>query len=182
PVVATGGGKIFIGPDNGRVTPAASMEKVEGVYVIDRSCLPRPPLSETFHGRDIFAPAAAMIAEGVDPARLGREKDGLTPLTIPGCVEKRESLVGECLYVDRFGNLITSIPSDKFEEWRGGGEKFRVNGMPARYALTFGYLETGETGLVPGSFGLVEVVVNRGNASERLRIDEGGTLVIGVEG
>ncbi|MCK4223469.1 SAM-dependent chlorinase/fluorinase, partial [Candidatus Bathyarchaeota archaeon] len=99
----------FVGPDNGLLMLAAIKERIQHVYGIKNSRFIQSKISKTFHGRDIFAPAAAYLAGGSEAVHLGDEiKDYVVPTYAKPRVEKGTVFV-EILYIDSFGNLITNI-------------------------------------------------------------------------
>jgi len=157
PVALEVGGARYVGPDNGlfglvisEAGPAAPVAAVE---------LPRPPAaSPTFEGRDVFAPAAAALAAGATLGSLGRPLGSpLAPLPVSGPV---------VLWVDRFGNLVTSL--------RPPVHGLLVNGREVRAtARTFGEARPDTPFLYIGSMGFVEVAVRQGRADERLEAGPG---------
>ncbi|MFW6133255.1 MAG: SAM hydrolase/SAM-dependent halogenase family protein, partial [Planctomycetota bacterium] len=140
------GGQKFLCPDNGVMSfVAASREQRELVVVSNTRYVPEPA-SRTFHGRDIFAPVAAAILNGVDLARLGPRPKAFTMLDVPrpsvqpvrpyGRPDGRgeapapdasgEELVGQVLYVDHFGNLVSNLPLAHVEQWCEDLDALRV--------------------------------------------------------
>src|SRR5712691_6438607 len=105
----TGGGYL-VGPDNGVLTPAFERSGWTAVALTAPEYR-LPSVSRTFHGRDVFAPAAAYLAAGIPLERLGSTLTDPVRLPLPGCRLEGDALVGEVLAADRFGNLITSIPA-----------------------------------------------------------------------
>lgn len=155
-------GRFLVGPDNGLLSPALLTADARAVR------LPVPPhASATFHGRDVFAPAAAQLAQGVDLLTLGE------PVTDPIIRRTPEphragngELVGEIIAFDRFGNAITNLLSVR------GGE-IHVQGKAIPLKRTYAELEPGQTGAVIGSTGLIEIVVREGSAAESLALERG---------
>jgi S-adenosylmethionine hydrolase len=144
-------GSWYVGPDNGLFGLALSRAGVAPAVAIE---LRRPDgASPTFEGRDVFAPAAAALAAGAQPGSLGAPLDGaLRPLPVDG---------PSVLWVDRFGNLLTSL-----EPPVAG---LRVNGHEVRVAArTYSEAPPGTPFLYVGSEGFVEVAVREGRADERL--------------
>ena len=100
---------FFVGPDNGVLMLAAQNQGIEHLYEISNPKFMLPKLSSTFHGRDVFAPAAAHLDKGIKPSEFGPE---ITEAATPkfASVERRNSsLIGEVWYIDDFGNIITNI-------------------------------------------------------------------------
>jgi S-adenosylmethionine hydrolase len=163
-------GHWFVGPDNGVLTPFLRQE----VAVVE---LPTPVgASPTFHARDLFAPAAAALAQGAALDSLGpRLPRAPTLLPIPAPHHEAKSLVGEVLYVDRFGNLISNIPGERVPE----AGTIEVEGMDlGTLHRTFGDVPSGALLAYVGSGGTVEIAVRDGSAARRLGMGVGGRIRI----
>lgn len=165
------GGQHVIAPDNGLVTLIHREMPVEAVYVVENRRYFLPHISTTFHGRDIMAPVAAHLANGLDPRECGRGTDRLEILPVAYRAEVDGDVVrGSVLYADRFGTLITNINEDQLPVSRVGPCKFDVlvNGTnigPVRSA--FFDVAQGEPVALIGSSGMLEIAINRGSAVER---------------
>ena len=166
---------IFVGPDNGlfglclRRTPARRSVSLENPE------LRRPLVSSTFHGRDIFAPAAAHLASGVDLSRFGPAVHDLARLPLPQPVKHKGSIEGEVVHVDRFGNLVTNIDAAALPVVRSVDIGFvSIAGL----ASTFGSAAHGELLALVGSSGFLEVSVRDGSATDRLGIGRGTMVVV----
>lgn len=173
-VLTAGDGSVLVGPDNGLLIPAA--ERLGGVltaHELTNPALARPSPSPTFHGRDIFAPAAAHLARGVEPGEFGPEvipgslKDlGMgRPVVVDGWV------CGEVLAVDRFGNLQTSVtrghlprlaPAEVLQV-RVGAREIR-----ATFRQSYAFGPEGELQVVEDSRGFLALSVNLGDAAAEL--------------
>jgi len=179
-VVETRTGPVLVGPDNGVLYPLAREFGWRATYRIDRSRLRVPPrVGSTFDGRDLFAPAAALLAGGARPATLGPPV-ALTPLTLPEPRRQPSGLTGEVVHVDRFGNLITNIPSSWWPPSADRAElrvgRRRVRG--AGFSTSYEGLGHGNVGLLLSSFGLLEVAVGEGRAADRLRARVGTPVAV----
>ena len=108
-LAASAAGQYFVGPDNGLFTPFFADDKVAGVVAVDEERLRVKAVSSTFHGRDLFAPAAAHIARGADYRLLGEPLENPVRLAWPGVERRGDELAGTILYVDHFGNGVTSL-------------------------------------------------------------------------
>jgi hypothetical protein len=179
-VVVTNSGPILVGPDNGVLVPFAEELGIRRTYRIDPRRLPdRPRVGTTFDGRDLFAPAAALLARGTPPSALGPAVP-LTPYSIPRASRSPGGARGAVLHVDRFGNLITNVPS----RWIGvGAPRLRVAVGSGRarsvpVARSYESLGPGELGVLGSSFGLIEVAVGEGRAADRLRAGVGAPVVL----
>jgi S-adenosyl-L-methionine hydrolase (adenosine-forming) len=180
-VLRTGDGRLLVGPDNGLLVPAA--ERVGGVaaaYEITNREYALEPVSATFHGRDIFAPASAHLTNGLDPAQLGPplEADGLVRLEIPQPEIGERRIRARCLYVDRFGNIQLNLNADQLE--RLGivpGRQIEVElAMDRFYALaarTFAEAPAGEIVLYEDAYRNIALAISRGNAAETFGVRAG---------
>lgn len=157
-------GRRLVGPDNGLFTPFLGPGS-RCFALTDPSLVPQPRLA-TFHGRDVFAPVAAALAGGLDPARLGPDVADPVRLDWPAAERSAGQVRGVTLAVDPFGNLVTSI-----READLAGAEVRVvlcDGRPARWVRTFGDGQPGELLALVGSGGRVEVAVREGSAAAHL--------------
>jgi S-adenosylmethionine hydrolase len=159
-------GRRLVAPDNGLLTPileagASAFEIVPGEAV-------PPPRSATFHGRDLFAPAAAYLAAGGAPERLGPPVKDAVRLSWPRAERSADGLHGETLAADPFGNLVTSIREADLAG-REVGEA-RVAQEVVRFVRTFGEGASGELVAYMGSGGRVEIAVREGSAAARLGV------------
>jgi S-adenosylmethionine hydrolase len=186
---------FFIGPDNGLFTfvLAGNFQAWELANPAYR--LPHP--SATFHGRDIFAPAAAYAARGVRGPDFGPPVPDPVRLPAPRLVETGPGRVtGEILFADRFGNILTSLgrlerqASDllQLRPWIGSARPrlFRrqaaslvlPNGVKLSLVDTFGHIPNGESAALAGSSGLLEIAANRRSAAEILNLKDGDPVIL----
>lgn len=168
-------GSYLVGPDNGLLVPLAQHLGIrKSFHVQPERVRPGRPPSATFEGRDVFAPAAGLLARGVAPSRLG-PPIRLTKLPEHPPERSATALRGRVVHVDRFGNLISSIPTS----WLAGPQnRVRLKLGPrarsvVRRVRTYSDLRPGELGLLGSSFGLVEVTVREGRASDLLGVEVG---------
>jgi hypothetical protein len=184
------GGQLMIGPDNGLLSlawgerggVARAVEIVEPKVILE-------PVSATFHGRDIFAPAAAHLADGIPLSELGPDVDpaSLVQLHLPAPGVETGRIDGEVFGVDRFGNVQLSAGLDHLERAGLTGAirleaVTRGEATPVRRAATFGDVNEGEFALIVDSGGLLAVVLNRGSAAEALGLAPGDSLTIQAAG
>ena len=157
-------GRRFVGPDNGLFTPF--LEQGSRVFELtDPVAVPRPR-RPTFHGRDLFAPAAAALAVGLDPEQLGPLVSDPVRLPWPGAERSAGQVRGVTLAADPFGNLVTSI---REEDLAGAEVRAALcDDLPARWVRTFADGEPGELLMMVGSGGRVEVAVREGSAASHL--------------
>jgi S-adenosylmethionine hydrolase len=168
--------QIFIGPDNGLFTSVLDAPGWEA-YELRTAEARRPTVSSTFHGRDVFAPAAAHVAAGWALSRLGPRVRDPARLQWPEVRELAGTVAGAVVHVDRFGNLVTSIRADVV---KGLGQSATVRLGSRRLPLvgTYGDLAPGAAGGVLGSHDRLEIAVREGSAAASLRADRGTPVLV----
>ena len=173
------GGHWLVGPDNGVLTRPLLEHADADVVAIENRALLRDVVSSTFHGRDVFAPAAAHLARGVPLAELGpRVQDAVL---LPELLPRREggTIRGQVVHVDRFGNLISNIPGD----WLAPGAHVRIGAKdigPLR--STYADVARGQELALLGSGGFLEVAVRDGNAAASLWQRRGSEVTVETHG
>jgi len=182
-------GRFYVGPDNGLLVPAA--ESCGGVVDAHELASPAYALasvSRTFHGRDLFAPAAAHLALGVPIDRLGPpvDPDSLVRLDVPEPAVAGDRIEATVLDVDRFGNVGLNLTREHLEragvvpgtrvELESDGERFY-----ALAARTFGDAKRGDIVLYENSYRAIAVAINRGNAAETLDVRPGSPVTIHLD-
>ncbi len=171
-LVIEAGGHYLIGPDNGLLIPAA-----RALGDFDVMSIQMAAASHTFHGRDIFAPVGAYISCG----RLVHVQHASTFVNLNLSDAKRRdgTLLGAVVYIDRFGNCITSIPSSLMAAQLTNGNRFLLNGeVELRFVTTYDKIAEGQPLLVVGSFELVEVAINKGDAARALKLTVGAAITL----
>lgn len=165
-LVVESGGQLFVGPDNGLLLPAAKALGVPRAHRIACGF----GASSTFHGRDIFAPVAALLAEGQSPASIGPR---MRPKEIAfGKPKKTESGVeATIIYVDRFGNLILNLRKIPAFD-------IRLKGIKLKKARTYAEGRRIEPLIISGSHGFAEIAVNQGSAAEAFRLKAGDRILL----
>ena len=176
PIAVMSNGQFFVGPDNG-LFPAAlkGLEIDKIVELTEKKYQLRNP-SSTFHGRDIFAPAAAHLAEGLPLGRLGKRLSNLIWREIPKPFKTAKGWSGEVLWVDRFGNLITNLEPSHFPK------PFRLKvgkTVVLNFATHYADVKRGTVMALVGSSGTLEISVNGGNAAQKLGARIGTQVVLG---
>lgn len=173
---------IFVGPDNGVLAPAVAMVggATRAVELTDPTYQLGAP-GPTFAGRDLFGPAAAHLCAGVALAALGPEIDtgGLMPGMIPITRLEGDTLYGEVLWTDQYGNLQLNVDPAEIEAF-GPRIELRFDGKirtGVRHR-TYGNVPTGEIGLVVDSYGLVSIAIDRASAAEDLGLGTGAEVVL----
>jgi S-adenosyl-L-methionine hydrolase (adenosine-forming) len=180
-------GELFVGPDNGLLLPAVeALGGMKAAFAITDERFLLTPISRTFQGRDVFAPAAAHIANGVDPSELGEsvEESELVHLQVPQAWIHDDHLHAEVLQVDRFGNLQFDLERKQLEEvglLNGDKIEVRVEGhrVSVPVGRSFGDVEAGEFVMIEDSYRYLSLAVNKGDAAAKLRAGAGSTAIIG---
>ena len=176
------GASVLVGPDNGLLASAVAMVGgADRAVELTNPAYQLPRVGSTFDGRDVFAPAAAHIAAGVDLDEFGPTVDpaALRPGLLPVIGTEDESLIVEVLWIDRYGNAQLNIGADDLVEWSDpftlvAGDHRETIAMRPAYAA----IGTGEVGAVIDSSGLVSLAVNGGSAAARLDLASGAELRI----
>lgn len=177
---------LFLAPDNGVLTFIRRKEKIEKIAEVSNRRYFLEEVSQTFQGRDIFAPVAAHLSQGVELTELGPGISHIRELKIPRVRFSDERLEGEVIYIDRFGNLITNIArvdlkglEERFPDKRvriviGGREIRKVN-------KSYAESKPGELLAILGSSNHLEISLNQGNAQRTLGLGRGEKVLIYFE-
>ena len=172
-VVVSIGNRSLVAPDNGL---AAAVSEATTAVVLDWRRMGVDEPSRTFHGRDLFAPAAARLARGADVHDFGDEiaPDTLVPCPSPKPVSTVSGCAGQILHVDRFGNLVTNVrcadePEIVSATWR--------TGRTARRVRTYAEARPDEVVLLEGSAGYLELAVNCGSAADVTGLERGDPVL-----
>jgi S-adenosylmethionine hydrolase len=184
PLAVAAGGQVFVGPDNGLLLPAAKRLGRPDVYRLTNPAYWREPVSATFHGRDIFAPVAAHLAAGIPLDVVGAPAPAYTDLAIDEGGWDGPALRGAVLWVDPFGNLVTTIPGGLlrgFPDGRNAVVEVGARKVPAAIGRTFGDVYPGNAVVITGSDGLVEIALNQGSAADALAAGPGDRVRVGHE-
>lgn len=177
PIVVRAGGHRFVGPDNGLLLPAARAVGDPRGAVIDEARFGRQPIAATFHGRDLFAPVAAALADGLPADRVGPPAGELADVRLPPPLRTTTRLAGHVAFIDRFGNAVTSLPGAWLDDAPPLLRLVRP-GRPLalRRVRTYGDGRPGELLVLVGSAGTVELAVNAGRAADRLGLRPGDRI------
>ena len=180
-------GSVLVGPDNGLLLPAAArLGGVAAAHCIENPAVMLPNPSRTFHGRDVFAPAAAHLALGIDASELGRALDpeALVQVLIPPARRHHDHFHGKVQHVDRFGNLQLNIPgSDLVAAGLPVGMllEVRIEGrrILVPFRETYASVERNQLVLTEDSDGLISLAVSHGSAQESLGAAVGASVILG---
>ncbi|MDI6708995.1 MAG: S-adenosyl-l-methionine hydroxide adenosyltransferase family protein [Candidatus Thermoplasmatota archaeon] len=165
---------ILVGPDNGLLIPCANKLGLKKVCWITNKKYCLKKISNIFHGRDIFAPVAAYLSLGIKPSEIGIQIKDYKKLDFGEPKETREKIEGKIIFIDRFGNLITNIPSEKITKIFKYGDRIqlRINNktLTPKFLRSYGYSKEHEILATISSSDLLEVSYNKGRANDVLGI------------
>lgn len=170
----------FIGPDNGIFTKVAEKDIVNyGIELTNKKYFLKD-ISKTFHGRDIFAPVAGYLSLGVKPEVFGKKINEWVKIGFKEPIIEGNKLIGEIIYIDNFGNLISNIDQNRFKNFI---MSFRFNikiGKKSISEIKNGYWEGREGEIIAlfGSSGYLEISVNHGSAQKRLKVNRGDYILV----
>ncbi len=179
-VCASAHGSIFLAPDNGVLTEVCAA--ADAVHEVTDSALFRDgELSQTFHGRDIFAPVAARLAGGLEVAAVGPAIDDPVRLDHPTpTVQPGGAICGAVVHVDRFGNLITNVRADQLDALPEDRRQVRILGVEVGTPVSsYGAVSPGAPLAIVDSYGFLEVAVNGGSAEKHFNALRGDSVRVG---
>jgi S-adenosylmethionine hydrolase len=171
-LVIEAGGHYLVGPDNGLLIPAA-----RSLGDFEAMCVQVAAKSSTFHGRDVFAPVGAYISLGrlrnLEPAPAHVD------LKLQDPQVSEHTVSGTVVYIDRFGNCVTNISGTLMIRRSDYGSTHLLNGsVAAQFVRTYDEVTQGHLLLTVGSFDLVEVSINQGDAATELNLNPGDTVTL----
>jgi len=185
PIVATVGQYFFVAPDNGVLSLVYEREERAAVRHITSEHYFHHPISNTFHGRDIFAPVAAYLSKGVDSNKFGEEITDYVRFVAPKPkASAANAWKGLVLKTDKFGNLVTNVtPNDIPQIFDGSSKGFKLTvGKAEITRLCNSYAEgsPGELFAILGSTGFLEISCNKGAASRLAGADKGSEVSLTI--
>jgi len=171
PLAASSHGQFFVAPDNGVLSTVLG----DDAYHIQNNHLFLKSVSQTFHGRDIFAPVAARLASGTPLEAVGTRISDFIRKPLPVPRREGRKIVGTVLRIDKFGNVITNVRRSDLSP----SFTMRVAGMPiTRLCANFSEAEPGEFFAVEGSTGYIEIALNQASAADRLKLASGAEIEV----
>ncbi len=180
-VVATRS-QVLIGPDNGLLIPAAKTLGDFRIYEIKNKNLMMNNISNTFHGRDIFAPVAAHILNGTYFNEIGPVIEDYKTLDLGSFFIKDKTIEGKILFIDGFGNIITNINHLAVNQHIKYKDEITINLGKKRFKIpflkTYGETKKGQTLATIGSSNLLEISINQDSAKEKYKIKIGDSIKI----
>ena len=185
PIIAHAGQYLFVAPDNGVLSLVYEREERVAVRHITSEHYFHQPVSNTFHGRDVFAPVAAYLSKGVDATKFGDEITDYVRFAAP----KPKTVAanqwkGIVLKTDKFGNLVTNItPNDIPQIFDGSSNAFKITVGKAevtRLCSSYSAGAQGELFAIVGSTGFLEISANKGAASRLAGADKGSEVAVTI--
>ena len=170
----------FVCPDNGILTHILHNEKHVHAVAVENSAYFLPQVSNTFHGRDIFAPVAAHLSCGVPIDKLGSPVAPPAQLPLPTPQVTDKAIIGQVIWIDSFGNLVTNISHEILESLEGESGVIIHAGSAKINHLNQSYTESavGEPLAIIGSFNRLEISINQGNAAQVLGLKRGDAITV----
>jgi S-adenosylmethionine hydrolase len=182
PIFVKAGGHFFVGPDNGIFSYIYEIESDYQIFQITNESYFRHPVSATFHGRDVFAPIAAALSLGVNPAELGPEiKNEVRLASLRPVEHKNGKLEGRIIHIDRFGNCITNFTREHLAAGWESRASLQVGGKTIRSFRLFFSDETSRSGklfAIWGSAGFLEIAATSRSAAKLLRAKRGQPVIL----
>ncbi len=175
----------YVGPDNGLLMLSARRQGISYVrHVTNKQCM-LLPVSRTFHGRDIFAPAAAYLAKGLAPSEFGPEISDYFFPKFAKPVLSRNRLLGEVLHVDDFGNVITNVSMKELEkigikEGNMFQVKLKEDVVTLKLCRAYGEVRAKQLLAIIGSCDFLEFSINRGNAAKKFKVEPGDAVQVSL--
>lgn len=182
PILVTAGSYYFVAPDNGVLSLVYEREERVSVRHITSSHYFLQPVSQTFHGRDIFASVAGWLSKGVETLKFGDTIDDYVKFTAPHAkIGDAGQVKGIVLKVDKFGSLITNLTATDVAGIFGGEFKITVgNATVTRLLSSYAEGAKGEVFAILGSGGFLELSVNKGSAAQSAGANKGSDVVVVV--
>ena len=179
PVAARIGDFAYVCPDNGLLSHVLAQDPLTQAVTLDNRRFHRPQVSRTFHGRDIFAPVAAHLANGVPLGALGTPLDAVQTFPLSHPLVLGNTITCHILYADVFGNLFTDLTEDMLEPAEAARLVIEIAGVSI-HGLSDSYSQApeGEPLALFGSSGHLEIAVRNGNAREQMGITVGDRVTI----
>jgi len=171
----------FIGPDNGVLALVAKSQGIKHIYRIENLKFMLPRISNTFHGRDVFAPAAAYLANGTPPSEFGPEIPEIVTPKFAKITKTKTTLRGEIIHIDGFGNIITNLREEDCELMgikKTVKLKLKDTRLKLRLCKAYSEVKAQQPLAIIGSHNFLEISMNQGNAAENFKIRVGDKVTL----
>ncbi len=171
----------YIGPDNGALILAAKAQRIRHTYRIENPKFMLSRISSTFHGRDIFAPAAAHLANGIPAEEFGPETTEIVKPRFAEITKINGELIGEVIHIDDFGNIITNL-GERELRLIGIKRTIRIDLEDTNLQLqlfeAYAEADSQEPFAIIGSHNFLEISINQGNAAKRIQARVGDKITL----
>ena len=181
PILVSGDQHYFIAPDNGVLSLVYEREPKVIVRHVTSEHYFQNPISNTFHGRDIFAPVAAWLGKNWQTPSFGDEVTDYVRFSMPKPKAANNTVKAVVLKVDNFGNLITNLTPEDVPQILAGGANFKITlggKSITKLSQTYAQGAQGEPIAIVGSSGFLEVSINRGSAARTLNVQRGAEVTV----
>ncbi len=170
----------FVGPDNGVLVLAAEAEGIKGIHEITSRRLMLTHVSDTFHGRDIFAPVAAHLAAGVPLEEFGRPITDIIRPEFAKVTHTPDNITGEVLHIDDFGNIITNIRHKDLADFKEAlaEAEFSSHKVQLRISKAYAEAKPHEALAVIGSHNYLEIALNQGSAAKKYGVKQSDKIIL----
>jgi len=171
---------FFVGPDNGLLVLPAEAQGIVRIHEITSRRFMLSHVSGTFHGRDVFAPVAAHLAGGVDIEEMGPRITELARPKFTAVERGKDSLVGEVLHIDDFGNIITNLPAKDLAVFKEDVIRVELSGATLEIKISRSYADTKphEPLALIGSHNYLEIALNQGDAAAKFLTKTGDKVAV----
>jgi S-adenosyl-L-methionine hydrolase (adenosine-forming) len=169
---------FFVGPDNGVLMLAATNQEVEHIFELTNTKFMLPHVSSTFHGRDIFAPVAAYVDKWRKASEFGPEIANVVMPEFVRVKSSNDTLIGEILHIDDFGNIITNISQKEMPQTKTVNVKLRDISLTVVFGKMFAQTKFGDAIALIGSHGFLEIAINQRNVAEKLGASAGDKIEV----
>jgi S-adenosylmethionine hydrolase len=172
---------FYVGPDNGLLFLAANSQGIKHIYEITNQKLMLPKISNTFHGRDIFAPSAAYLANGTQPEEFGPEIHKIVMPKFAKIIRRKGMLIGEVMHIDGFGNIITNFGEKEvglMNIKHTATVKLGNARLKLKFCKTYAEARPQKPLTLIDSHNFLEISINQGNAAETFKIKSGDKVTL----
>jgi S-adenosyl-L-methionine hydrolase (adenosine-forming) len=171
---------FFVGPDNGLLILPAEAQGIKHIYELTSRRFMLSHVSSTFHGRDIFAPVAAHLANGTAIEEFGPQLTNVVKPEFAKVVKGKNSLIGEVLHIDDFGNIISNIHAKDMAEFGEGNLLIELSSQKFQVKLSRAYADSKlqEPLALVGSHNYLEIALNQGNAANKFKSKAGDKIIL----
>ncbi len=180
PIIVQTEQSLFVGPDNGLLILAAKAQGIRQTRQIQSRRFNLSHVSPTFHGRDIFAPAAAHLAKGVEMEEFGPQVTDFVEPEFVRITKSKDKIIGLVLHIDDFGNIITNIHTKSLSSFRDAVVEIEIDSQTQQMRLsnTYADVKPKETVALIGSHNYLEIALNQGSAAAKFSVKVGRKITL----